>query len=398
MKNIVFGLGSTIRSDPHQALCKDFPRAKSGRKPCRLVNGGLSLIVLLLISASLLHAQPGPISIRPDCFQFFTFTATGNSAVFDNRQAGCPYWTIVYTSNGFSGLSLVLQVAPDAGGTPGTWATYGATSGSNPNTATTQANSLFNGPYFPWLRAQLTTATGTGSVSGIFYGWRTPAIIINGGGVGSGCVGTVGTPCVVDGPTAPGAAATKPPVMIGGQDASGKVEIVQTTTSGAILPAGSGNPDLGDGVNMTSLSGPQVLSGGFILPGIQPTLPYVFTGQTFGTAWDRTFSCTNQANVTLSASGLTRIITNGGVGTIRICALSLSFASPVDIRVVEGTQTTTACDTGASNMTGLFRSVTAIDPPWGSIAALRESTAFDDICISMSANVNGGGVIIYANY
>ena len=193
----------------------------------RLASRGLPLIFLALP----LFAQPGPVSIRPDCFQFFTFTATGNSNVFDNRQAGCPYWTIVYTSNGFSAVSLVLQVAPDAGGTPGTWATYTATTGSNPLTATTQGNSLFNGPYFPWLRAQLTTATGTGSVSGIFYGWRTPAIIINGGATGSACP----SPCPVEGLGTAGAQSGGVLTVQG--DPSG----TPVPVSGTLTPSGTQN-------------------------------------------------------------------------------------------------------------------------------------------------------------
>jgi hypothetical protein len=72
----------------------------------------------------------------------------------------------------------------------------------------------------------------------------------------------------------------------------------------------------------------------------------------------------------------------------------LSFAS-LWIQVVG--PTVTACDTAATDMTGLFRSVTAFDLNWGSNAALAQSTLGDDVCISLSASVNGGGVITYAS-
>ncbi len=198
-----------------------------------------TLLFLILMFASFpLLAQPGPVSVRPDCFQFFTFTVPANSAVFDNRSAGCPYFAIAYSSNGFTVESLLVQVAPDAGGTPGTWVTYTANSGINPNTATTQAFSTFSG-YFPWVRVQLTSVTGTGSIQGILYGWRTPAAIIAGGGT-TACPGTAGTPCVVDGPTASGSPPTTAPVLVAGQDGA-NLETLRTDTSGRLQTIPFGN-------------------------------------------------------------------------------------------------------------------------------------------------------------
>lgn len=187
------------------------------------------LLSLLLLTAAAgvyqAQAQPGPVSVRPDCFQFFTFTATGTSAVFDNRSAGCPYFAIAYSSSGFATLSIVVQVAPDNNGVPGAWATYTANSGINPNTAITQAFSTFSG-YFPWVRVNLTAVTGAGSLSGIVYGWRTTAdVIVNGGS--AGCP----NPCPVDGVTAAGSPPTTPPVLVAGIDGT-NIRTIKTDTSG----------------------------------------------------------------------------------------------------------------------------------------------------------------------
>jgi hypothetical protein len=191
------------------------------------------LCLFLLVSAAAM-AQTA-ITVRPDCFQFYSFTAPANSLVFDNRSAGCPYFAVTYSSSGFSALSLVMQVAPDNNGTPGAWATYTAGAGSNPNTATDQAFSTFSG-YFPWVRIQLTSVTGTGTITGIFYGWRTTASVINGGGGGGGgCVGTAGTPCRVAGPNANNTAPSAPPVFIAGWDNGGRVRGIITGSAGQMI-------------------------------------------------------------------------------------------------------------------------------------------------------------------
>ncbi len=357
----------------------------------RLVNGGLSLCLLALLLGT---AQAQVTSIRPDCFQFFTFTVPANSLVFDNRSAGCPYFAIAYSSNGFTVESLVVQVAPDAGGTPGTWATYTAATGINPNTAITQAFSTFTG-YFPWVRVQLTSKTGTGSIQGVLYGWKTNAQVIAATGT-TACPGTVAVPCVVVGPIAQGGdVSTTHPVVIQGIDYlnnHGVVPEVDTSTGG-LLHQNVPN-SLGDAIPNN-----QPVFSTFGVPLFMQVMPTVFTGGNGAGVWDRQFACTNQQNVTLTTIGLTRIITSNGIANkVRICSLSLAFASPVDVRLVEGTRVTTDCDTGATNMTGLLRSIVAWDPPWSPLSALREQVAGNDVCVSMSASVNGGGTVIYATF
>lgn len=131
------------------------------------------LTLALLASAYSLAAQYNFYQI-PDCAFFFSFSDTGSSVSYDNRTQGCTSWTLTYNSYGFSALSLVLQSAPNNSGSPGSWSTWAGavSSGSNPNTAVTQAVSEFSG-YFPFVRVTLNSKTGTGVVTGTVYGHKT---------------------------------------------------------------------------------------------------------------------------------------------------------------------------------------------------------------------------------
>jgi hypothetical protein len=374
------------------------------------------LYLLALFPALLLAQQKQPVSsLQEDCgvtFSFntassgaqaagtFTAGSTGTTSIIDNRQVGCLDWIVTYAPNtAVASVSLAFQIATDVLGVPTTWSNYAGTlnSGINPNTAITAGGAVTDatGPKYPFLRMNMTVLTGAGAtISGRLYGWKrrpTSVSIVAGGG----CPGTVGTPCVVDGPTASGSPPTTPPVLIAGSNGT-ILKTLLTNAQGGLVPAGIAGVDLGDNINFNTNFTPQLMNNSGTLSSMAlPIIPYL-VGDLGG--FNRALSCTNRANVTLTTIGLTRIITNPGSLTIHICSLSLSFASPVDIQVVEGTQVMTACDTGPTNMTGLFRSVTGFDPAWGSNAALTQATFNDDVCISMSANVNGGGVVIYSAF
>lgn len=348
-----------------------------------------TLLFLILAFAGLAHAQPGPVSIRPDCFQFFTFTTTGNSNVFDNRSAGCPYFAIAYSSNGFSGLSLVVQVAPDAGGTPGAFSTYTANSGSNPNTATTQATSTFSG-YFPWLRVQLTSITGAGSLSGILYGWRTPPALIAGGGTSGGCPGTTGTPCVVIGPTASGSASTNAPVLVAGLDGNGSGHVLQ-----AFVDHGSQGWLFADTINQTTANPTgqtnivnQINSGAVSK---QIVYPFVLTG---GSNYDAQIACKNQAFLSSSSSGNQQVIALSGSTNIRICAMHFSTGTPENVDITTGTGSN--CGSGTATIDS-FVSVVNFDPNLGSSAPLTGG-AGNAICINPASAQLFKVTMIYAQF
>jgi hypothetical protein len=166
---------------------------------------------LLLLWASPARSQT-PVNVNPDCTAGFAFNATGSYTTYANVQ-GCVTWTVVYNSTGFSALSLVFQSAPgNPTGTPGSFVTYpGTTStGVNPNINTAGGVSVFaNGAVStPFVRMTLTSASGTGLITGTIYGWRTGSGGGGGGGGGSGCAGTVTTPCVTGAENSAGAAIT----------------------------------------------------------------------------------------------------------------------------------------------------------------------------------------------
>ena len=135
---------------------------------------------------------------QPDCSIFFSFTAAGRtqpSGGFDNRQAGCTTWTISYSISGFSSITIALQGAPNNAGAPGSWATYPnqtLITGSNPNTITSGADFLRLYGYNPWVRIDLTAATGSGVVTGSAFGYRSPAASNSGGTASIACVGNPG--------------------------------------------------------------------------------------------------------------------------------------------------------------------------------------------------------------
>lgn len=152
------------------------------------------LLLLCGLFAAGLSAQT---RIAPDCVITFTFTAataaTPANTCGENTQ-GIVDWTLVYSNYNFSALSIVVQSAPDAGGTPGTWGTFAGTVnvGTNPSTSTTSAYVRLTG-YNPWNRVYLTSVTGTGSITGVLYGCRQPGCSQSAASGGGGGITLTGT-------------------------------------------------------------------------------------------------------------------------------------------------------------------------------------------------------------
>jgi hypothetical protein len=155
-------------------------------------------IVLSLLIGSVAFAAD------PDCKYSFRFTnRTGESTdgavvyaisgatptvAINNKTNACTAWSFQYDSEGLSALSIALQSAPATGlaNTPGTFATFAGTTvtGSNPSTATDSSTYTATG-YYPFLRINLASSTGTGSINITLNGWKSPAYISSGGGGGS---------------------------------------------------------------------------------------------------------------------------------------------------------------------------------------------------------------------
>ena len=141
----------------------------------RRILSGLILSLGLALPASA-QSSVNVIDKLPDCNFYLNTTTAGasSSAVFDNRQKGCKFWTVTYNVNGFGPVSVEFDSAPDAAGVPGAFAAFCGTvvNGVNPLVAVTSASSQFSG-YYPWVKIAY-TLTGAGSLTGRVYGWREP--------------------------------------------------------------------------------------------------------------------------------------------------------------------------------------------------------------------------------
>ena len=153
------------------------------------------LLLLPFCFVCALNAQQQQnVVVQPDCIATFVLSGVGTQQI-NNLGAGCINWTVSYSSTGFSGLSLVVQDAPDSAGVPGAWVTFaGTTTGSNPNTSTTSATTTLVG-YYPWMRVNVTSATGVGKITGTLYGYKNAAGGGSGGGGGGSTTVTNFTTC-----------------------------------------------------------------------------------------------------------------------------------------------------------------------------------------------------------
>jgi hypothetical protein len=152
-----------------------------------------------------LHAQSSTL-IQPDCFIPFTFTAAGNYPVTatangpgDNRQKGCAAWTLMYQSTGMTGVSVTLQ----SGSSVNTTVSFGSFAGTistgfvNPIVSNTGGSlQAVNGTAdISWVRVNV-AATGTGTLTGVLYGFRNSSAAVSNKG---GSVTSINTGCGISG-------------------------------------------------------------------------------------------------------------------------------------------------------------------------------------------------------
>jgi hypothetical protein len=128
-----------------------------------------------------------------------------------------------------------------------------------------------------------------------------------------------------------------------------------------------------------------------VQPGNTPnTSPWL---QTISTVNGTTsYGCGSQALFNLSGSGDTQIIAASGATVIRICHLSLSTVGAEDIKITRGTGAN--CATGTADVTGLYKTVTALAFDWGPFSPLV-GAASGAICINQSVAQATGGIVIY---
>lgn len=212
-----------------------------------------------------------------------------------------------------------------------------------------------------------------------------------GEGPGAGGVNILSGPTGVSslrsqGTAADGAAAVGNPVQVGGVDTAGNAQRLLVNASGV---AASVNQTTGVDTYGNTLLGLLVDdSGASAMLGMAS---FVFDGAN----WRRQLACTSRANITLSGSGSTQIVAASGATRIRVCHISISFASAVNFKLVEGTGAN--CATGPADITGLYNQIDSIALDFGSSSPLR-SSASQALCANQSAAVAAGGVIVYAQY
>lgn len=331
-----------------------------------------TLLLTLLLSAAA-YAQ-GPA----DCTRTFSISnAALTSAPLPNVNSGCVSWVITYTSSGYSAVTLAVQSAPDVSGTAGTFVTFAGTvdSGINPNTNTAQETATLTG-YYPWVRVALTAHTGTGTITGVLYGYKT-------GGSGGGGGGSVPVPLPVIGPGTLGDAPSNTPVQIGG-DAAGAVTGVQTDPAGHLAVVG---PDV---LNTPPATNPLYVAGRDQSGNLRPVPLNSQDGNSLIVSPLHT--CALSVPFNISSSGNVEIVGATPTVSIHICKFMFSTTAPENIKLTTGTGSD--CGTGTADVTGLFMSIqSAVLPLDGTTVPFEQA-----LCINTSAGTDIGGQITYDLY
>jgi hypothetical protein len=341
---------------------------------------------VMLMLTGVLRSQPltTPVNVTPDCLIFFDFTDNGSqpTSPFDNRFIGCKTFYVTYQSTGFPAITLTFQQAPDNNGVPGAFVAFTGTivEGVNPNVAITGANTIMYATATTadsWLRITLSGAVaGAGRrLRGTFYGYRQVPVAT----VLVGALGTVtanqGTPAVQ---------ANRWPVFLSdGVNAVGTVgnPLRIDPTGGTAQPVSTS----------TTPGDARANSGSLIAGGAQPLL--IFPYHWNGASWDRKAVCNNHAVVSLTGAGDTEIVALSGATQIRVCHLSISFASTVDLKLTQGTGAN--CAVGTADVTGVYQDILTVALDFDSPLLIGASQA---LCVNLGAGVTGGGSITYAQY
>lgn len=269
---------------------------------------------------------PAFAQFQPDCgTNTFTFTASGTSASVGNSgNIRCTSWTMTYYSEGFSGVSIQLNAAPDVAGVPGSFTIIGSgsiTQGTNPLTSTGQAF-LVASTYAPWFNITA-TLTGTGKLVVKLDGFRGLQNIGTGSGGGTGATGSTGA----TGPSGPTGATGATGGGLSGLTTNAVMAAASATTAATpctgctldssgnyVTPgsytAGNGSSTTGAITLKGKTSGNSVVTtvldttatGALTLPGVTGTIPAI-TGSIVGTQCLHTSGTAGAITVTGSDCG-----------------------------------------------------------------------------------------------
>ncbi len=119
----------------------------------------------------------------------------GAGPVINNVPLGIVGWQLSYDSEGFSGISIAIETntrtfagVVGASQPSGTWTTFSGTDSVGTLPLTSTARGTYAGyAYYPYIRINLSTHTGTGTVEVSLKGWKSTTYIAGtGGGSGGG--------------------------------------------------------------------------------------------------------------------------------------------------------------------------------------------------------------------
>jgi hypothetical protein len=141
------------------------------------IEWAILLGLLLSIFGLMLLAQ------SPSVQQALTFTTTGPGAAVANYN-GAASWRLTFTPTGFTAATVQVESAEDCSGSPcATWTAVNQSNvinGTNPVIWTASpvvSNTVAFKFNHPWLRVNVTSVTGTGSIQTLLLGYRGTKLI-----------------------------------------------------------------------------------------------------------------------------------------------------------------------------------------------------------------------------
>lgn len=342
------------------------------------------VLILALLGAACAAAQSTP---GPDCAVAANVAVVGGNGVvpvvppaltayYDNRGKGCSFWALSYTADaGLSGYTVAFQSATGST-TPGAFGAYtGNTVASSSSFGTAAqgfaiySNTLTSGSTVstPFLRVDLTGASGTGNIFVTLQGWESNWLSASGGG-GSGGTGCP-NPCPVVGTAAAGAPPSGDPVQVGGSDGT-DIRTIKTDANG--------NSQVVGGIAVGAAAGNPVTTG--------------TRDDSGNVAADYRFP--DQADVFGSAVTGIKIVSGVAAKLIYVGHLSISLAAGTTVSVIEGTGT--LCATSSATIAGPYQNAVAIALDFTRDDPLKTATTGDDLCLSFGGSSTGGGFVKYA--
>lgn len=158
------------------------------------------LIPLLLFGGFLLAQS------TPDATQTFSFTGVKSGpsmSVFNGAPTGSANFRLTWLSTGFTGYTIALQGSQDGS----TWANIDSSliqqSTVNPTvwTSATKTNTIVGVVYLPYVRVNVSSVTGTGTITSYLVGYKGFARTSSGGSGGAVSITATGPIVITPSPT-----------------------------------------------------------------------------------------------------------------------------------------------------------------------------------------------------